>query len=100
MRVEAARLDAVASRRSALAQVTAAEQRLTATEEGEAAALEAYRLGRIGYDAGKTPLLELLAIRRALSEAQERTIDARLARVRALAALSVAEGRIVFGEAP
>lgn len=99
MRVEAARLDAMASRRSALAQVAAAEQRLTATEEGEAAALEAYRLGRIGYDAGKTPLLELLAIRRALSEAQERTIDARLARIRALATLSMAEGRLVFGEA-
>jgi outer membrane protein, heavy metal efflux system len=99
MRVEAARLDAVASRRSALAQVTAAEQRLTATEEGEAAAFEAYRLGRVGYDAGKTALLELLAIRRALAEAQERTIDARLARVRALAALSMAEGRLVFGEA-
>jgi cobalt-zinc-cadmium efflux system outer membrane protein len=99
MRVEAARLDAVAARRSALAQAAAAEQRLTATEEGETAALEAYRLGRIGYDAGKTPLLELLAIRRALSEAQERTIDARLARVRALAALSMAEGRLVFGEA-
>jgi cobalt-zinc-cadmium efflux system outer membrane protein len=99
MRVEAARLDAVASRRSALAQARAAEQRLSATEEGEAAALEAYRLGRVGYDAGKTPLLELLAIRRALSEAQERTIDARLARVRALAALSMAEGRPVFGEA-
>jgi len=100
MRVEAARLDAVASRRSALAQVTAAEQRLKATEEGETAALEAYRLGRVGYDAGKTPLLELLAIRRALSEAQERTIDARLARIRALATLSLAEGRLVFKEAP
>jgi cobalt-zinc-cadmium efflux system outer membrane protein len=99
MRMEAARLDAVASRRSALAQATASEQRLMAAEEGEAAALDAYRLGRVGYDAGKTPLLELLAIRRALSEAQALTIDARLARVRALAALSMAEGRLVFGEA-
>jgi cobalt-zinc-cadmium efflux system outer membrane protein len=99
MRVEAARLDAVASRRSALAQVSAAEQRLKAADEGEAAALDAYRLGRVGYEAGKTALLELLAIRRALSEAQALTIDARLARVRALAALSMAEGRIVFGEA-
>jgi outer membrane protein, heavy metal efflux system len=100
MRVEAARLDAVAARRSALAQVSAAAQRLVAAEQGEAAALEAYRLGRVGYDAGKTPLFELLAIRRALLEAQERTIDARLARVRALAALSLAEGRPVFGETP
>jgi cobalt-zinc-cadmium efflux system outer membrane protein len=53
----------------------------------------------VGYDAGKTPLLELLAIRRALAEAQALTIDARLARVRALATLSMAEGRLVFGEA-
>ncbi len=100
MRVEAARLDAVASRRAALAQTAASEQRLMAAEEGEAAALEAYRLGRVGYEAGKTPLLELLSIRRALSEAQALTIDTRLARVRALAALSLAEGRLVFGEAP
>lgn len=100
MRVEAERLDAVASRRSALVQVEASVQRLNAAEEGEAAALEAYRLGRIGYDAGKTALLELLAIRRALAEAQALTIDARLGRIRALAALSMAEGRPVFGEAP
>jgi cobalt-zinc-cadmium efflux system outer membrane protein len=100
MRVEAARLEAVASRRAALAQVTASEQRLKAAEEGEAAAQDAYRLGRIGYDAGKTALLELLAIRRALAEAQALTIDARLARVRALATLSMAEGRLVFGVAP
>lgn len=100
IRVEAARLDAVASRRSALAQAAASEQRLKAAEEGETAALEAYRLGRIGYEADRTPLLELLAIRRALSDAQALTIDTRLARVRALAALSMAEGRLVFGEAP
>lgn len=100
LRVEAARLDAVAARRAALAQAAASEQRLKAAEEGETAALEAYRLGRIGYEAGKTPLLELLSIRRALSEAQALTIDTRLARVRALAALSLAEGRLVFGEAP
>ncbi|MBD8531669.1 TolC family protein [Massilia sp. CFBP 13647] len=100
LRVEAARLDAVASHRAALAQATASEQRLQAAEEGETAALEAYRLGRIGYEAGKTPLLELLSIRRALADAQALTIDTRLARVRALAALSLAEGRLVFGEAP
>jgi cobalt-zinc-cadmium efflux system outer membrane protein len=100
LRLEAARLEAVASRRSALAQAAASEQRLKAAEEGETAALEAYRLGRVGYEAGKTPLLELLSIRRALSDAQALTIDTRLARVRALAALSLVEGRLVFGEAP
>ena len=100
MRVEAARLEAVALHRSAMVQVLASDKRLQAAEQGEAAASEAYRLGRVGYDAGKTALVELLAIRRALSEAKALTIEARLARVRALATLSMAEGRNVFGEAP
>ncbi len=100
MRLETARLNAIAAHRSAVAHVAASERRLQAVEQGETAALDAYRLGRIGYDAGKTALLELLAIRRQLSEATERTIEARLDRVRALATLSMAEGRIAFGEAP
>ncbi|WP_366942077.1 TolC family protein [Cupriavidus basilensis] len=97
-RLASARLQAAATRRSAEAQVIAAEQRLSAATEGERAASEAYRLGRIGYDAGKTSLLELLAIRRALSDAKGLTIDAGLARVRALAALAQADGRLAFGE--
>ena len=100
MRVEAARLEAVAQHRSAMAQVLASEKRLQAAEQGEAAASEAYRLGRVGYDAGKTALVELLAIRRALAEAKALTIEARLARVRAIAILSMAEGRNLFGETP
>ena len=100
MRLEATRLETVSARRAALAQVAASSRMLDAAEQGETAANEAYRLGRIGYDAGKTPLVELLAIRRALAEASARTIEARLARVRALATLSLAEGRPVFGEAP
>lgn len=99
-RVEAARLEAHATHRAAKAQVEAADKRLVAAQQGEAAANDAYRLGRIGYDAGKTALVELLAIRRALSEAQALTIDSRLARLRALATLSTAEGRIAFGETP
>lgn len=100
MRVEAARLEALALHRSALVQVAASDKRLEAAQLGEAAASEAYRLGRVGYDAGKTALVELLAIRRALSEAKALAIEARLARVRALSNLSMAEGRNVFGEAP
>ena len=100
MRLEAARLDVQTRRRAAIGQVTAAERRLEAAEQGEAAGAEAYRLGRVGYDAGKTAMLELQAIRHALSEAKALTIDARLARVRALANLSLAEGRNLFGEAP
>ena len=100
MRVEAARLEALALHRSAVAQVLASDKRLQAAEQGEAAAPDAYRLGRVGDDAGKTALVELLAIRRALSEAKALTIEARLGRVRALATLSMAEGRNVFGETP
>ena len=97
-RLEAARLEAVAARRSALSRVAASELRLEAATQGESAAAEAYRLARIGYDAGRTSLLELLAIRRALTEARLLAIDARLARVRANAALSMADGRIAFGD--
>lgn len=99
-RVEAARLEAQATHRAAQARVVATERRLQAAEQGETAAADAYRLGRAGYDAGKTPLIELLAIRRALSEAQALSIEARLARVRALATLFTAEGRIAFGVTP
>ena len=97
-RLQTARLEATANKRSALAQVAAAGQRVEASMQGETAAAEAYRLGRIGYEGGKTSLFELLAIRRSLAEAKALTIDARLARVRALAALFVADGQIAFGE--
>ncbi|UCA17312.1 TolC family protein (plasmid) [Ralstonia pickettii] len=99
-RLDSVRLEAAAARRSALAQAAASEKRLAAAAEGERAATEAYRLGRIGYDAGKTSLIDLLATRRALFEAKGLTIDASLARVRALAALAQAEGRLAFEETP
>ncbi|MGA4049582.1 TolC family protein [Ralstonia nicotianae] len=99
-RLDGVRLEAAAAHRSALAQASASEKRLAAAAEGEQAATEAYRLGRIGYDAGKTSLIELLATRRALFEAKGLTIDARLARVRALAALAQAEGLLAFEETP
>lgn len=97
-RLASARLQGTALRRSAVAQLQAAEQRLGAAGEGERTAKEAYRLSRIGYDAGKTSLVEVLAIRRALSDARTLNIDARLARVRALAALAQADGRLAFGD--
>ena len=97
-RVLAARLETAAARRSAQAQLLAAEGQLEAALEGERASAEGYRLARIGYDAGRTPLVELLFARRAYSEAQRSTIDARLARVRSLAALAQAQGRLAFGE--
>src|SRR6266702_18432 len=99
-RLTSVRLEVQGNWRAAFAQARAADWRLKASNESEAAAREAYRLGRIGYDAGRTPLIELLAIRRALSEAQFRSVEARFDRVRAQITLSHLIGRIPFEDAP
>jgi outer membrane protein, heavy metal efflux system len=99
-RLTSVRLEVQGNWRAAFAQARAANSRLKASNESEAAAREAYRLGRIGYEAGRTPLIELLAIRRALSETQFRSVEARLARVRAEITLSHLVGRIPFEDAP
>jgi cobalt-zinc-cadmium efflux system outer membrane protein len=97
-RVNAAQLNTEADFRSASVQALAAERRLAAVDQAEQAAGEAYRLARIGYDAGRTPLVELLAARRNLTDAQLRSLDARGARVRAEASLARLTGRVPFGE--
>jgi outer membrane protein, heavy metal efflux system len=97
-RLDAAKLMAGANRRSALSHVSASEKRMQAAREGEAAASEAYRLGKIGYESGKTSLIELLLIRKALTDARLMTVDAKYSLVRALAILAASEGRIAFGE--
>jgi cobalt-zinc-cadmium efflux system outer membrane protein len=94
----AARLDAEAEWRVATAQASAANARLTASDQSERSAREAYRLARIGYDAGRTPLFELLSTRHALTDAQLRSLDARFARVSAEASLARLAGRIPFIE--
>jgi outer membrane protein, heavy metal efflux system len=99
-RLTSVRLEVQGNWRAAFAQARAADWRLKASNESEAAAREAYRLGRIGYEAGRTPLIELLAIRRALTEAQFRSVEARFARVRAEITLSHLVGRIPFEDAP
>ncbi len=99
-RLTSVRLEVQGNWRASFAQARAADWRLKASSESEAAAREAYRLGRIGYDAGRTPLIELLAIRRALSEAQFRSVEARFDRVRAQITLSHLIGRIPFEDAP
>jgi cobalt-zinc-cadmium efflux system outer membrane protein len=87
-------------RRAATAQVAAAGQTLEASRQAEDAASEAYRLARIGYDAGRLPLSELLAARRDLIAARGRAVDTKLARVKALADLARAQGAIPFGDQP
>ncbi|KRA67176.1 transporter [Caulobacter sp. Root656] len=87
-------------RRAASAQAAAADQTLEASRQAEAAAAEAYRLARIGYDAGRLPLSELLAARRDLIAARGRAVDTKLARVKALADLARAQGHVPFGDQP
>lgn len=87
-------------RRAAIAQAAAADRTLDASRQAEAAAAEVYRLARIGYDAGRLPLSELLAARRDLIAARGRAVDTKLARVKALADLARAQGRIPFGDQP
>jgi len=97
-RLAATKLESEATWRAALAQRQASEARRTAADQSESAAREAYRLVRIGYDAGRTPLIEVLSARRALTEAQSRALEARIARVQAEASLARLAGRIPFAE--
>lgn len=97
-RLNGARLEAEGGRRAAAAQVVAFQLRVTAAVRSESAAREAYDLARLGYEGGKTPLIEVLSARRALTEAQGRLLDARLARVRAEATLARLTGRVPFGD--
>jgi cobalt-zinc-cadmium efflux system outer membrane protein len=87
-------------RRAATAQAVAASQMLEASGQAESAASEAYRLARIGYDAGRLPLSEVLAARRDLITARGRAVDTKLARVKALANLARAQGVLPFGDQP
>jgi cobalt-zinc-cadmium efflux system outer membrane protein len=97
-RLASARLEEETGRRIAASQLTAGDARLKAAIQAEQAAGEAYNLARIGYEGGKSPLIELLNARRAVTEAQSRLLDARLARIRAEAALARLSGRVAFGE--
>ena len=97
-RASAARLEAAAAFRAAVSQLEAARSRQAAANLAEQAARESYRLSHIGYDAGRTPLIELLSARRALTDAQERALEARVARVTAQADLARLSGRIPFVE--
>ncbi len=96
-RLRQAELEAETEARSATARLSASERRLTAALTGEAAAAEALRAARIGYEAGRFPLTDVLNARRGLTEAREQTIASRLARAQAQAALARLQGRIPFG---
>lgn len=97
-RASSALLQAQGEIRAAAARYAAAEMRLAATELGQAAAQEAYRLARIGYEAGKLPLVELVNARRALAEARSQSIAAAVERAAARAAQSRLGGFAASGE--
>ncbi len=81
-----------------LARANAAQARIQASRQSEAAADEAYRLTRLGYDGGKVPLSELLNARRLLADARTQTLTARLDRLTAEAALARLQGVAPFGD--
>lgn len=83
-----ARIDANRERQDARILLGAAEVRYEAVAGlGISQAEEAYRLARIGYNAGRFSLLELLDAQNALTTAKLNLIQARLDRANALAAL-------------
>lgn len=96
-RLTAARVDAETGWRAALLQARAAASRLTAANSATSAAEEAYGLTRTGFDAGKVSLLDLLAARRALTDAKLRLLDAQVAGIAAHAALARLAGITPFG---
>lgn len=97
-RAAAARIEAEANSRAALALVTAADLRSAAAERTLTTALEGYRLARIAYQAGKSPLLELITARRALGDARTVILDASAARFDARANLARLQGLTITGE--
>lgn len=96
-RLRAARLDADAALRTSVFQIGAAQTRVAAAQQSEATAAQAYRLTRIAYESGKSPLVELINARRTLAEARAQTIEAQQQRLRAVADLARLQGRAPFG---
>mgnify|MGYP000305935360 CR=1 FL=1 len=97
-RLTIARRDAQADIQSASARLQASFGRVKAARDGEGAAQEAYRLTRAGYEAGKLPLSEVLAARRALTDARVQALAARQDRLNAEAELARLAGIAPFGD--
>lgn len=97
-RLAAARLGARANLDAAKSAVSAAEARSQAAGRTLATAQEAYRLARIAYEAGKSPLIELIAARRGVSAARRGVLDAAAARLEARTSLARIQGLTVTGE--
>ncbi|WP_246248799.1 TolC family protein [Sphingomonas hominis] len=98
-RAAAARLEAETGARAAFVLVQAADTRAVAAQRTMRTAEEAYRLARIAYEAGKAPLIELLAARHNLGAARGVILDADIARLDARANLARLSGLSITGEA-
>lgn len=95
-RLTSLKLEAQADRSAAQARLDSSITRTQAADNGVAAAEEAYRLARVGFDAGRISQLELRSIRSALIAARNTAVDARVARVRAEVELARLDGRAPF----
>lgn len=95
-RLTSLKLEVQADRSVARARLSASTARTRAADSGVAAAAEAYRLARAGFDAGRISQLELRSIRSALIAARNTAVDARLARVQAEVELARLDGRNPF----
>ncbi len=97
-RAAEARLEAEAGSRTSLALVEAMDRRAVAADRAKATAEEGYRLARIAYEAGKSPMIELLAARHTLGAARGVILDAAAARIDARANLARLQGLSITGE--
>jgi cobalt-zinc-cadmium efflux system outer membrane protein len=97
-RAAVVRLEARAAASSAQALIESADLRAAAAEHGLATAEETYRLARIAYEAGKSPLIELLAARHGLGVARGVILDAAAARLDARAGFARLSGRTITGD--
>lgn len=99
-RLMAEQQDARADRLAAEANLAASGMRAGAADRSVLAAEEAYRLSRIGFEAGRLSQMELRSTRNALISARTAAVEARLARVIAEIDLARLEGRAPFGITP
>ncbi|MDE1917371.1 MAG: TolC family protein [Sphingomonadales bacterium] len=97
-RLADAKLEARAEIEAGQALLEAADARVQATVKTLATAQETYRLARIAYEAGKSPLIELLASRHGLGIARGVRLDAVAASLDARANLARLKGLTITGE--
>lgn len=93
-----ARFEAEANVRAVLALIAAAESRIAAADRTLRTAQETYRLARVAYEAGKSPLSELLTARHGLGIARGVGVDAAAARIDARAQLASLQGLAITGD--